>query len=332
MLGHGPNLRLLTLSIIISRLSLTKDIVMPIKKLSKSLVCVGNWQLAHTNKIPNNYSVVRMSQSEIPVAIAWAKQEGWNPGLHDAQCFYNADPHGFFAGKLDGKIIAVGANVIYDNHFAFYGLYIVDPAYRGQGFGFALTRALHDYAGTRNVGLDGVVAMQKKYERLGYKFAYNNARYCGTCQFPVPTKTQAIIPLSHVNFMQLTAYDRRHFPAPRDKFLRCWIHQKGSRSLAYCQNDTLLGYGVIRPCCLGFKIGPLFADTPSIANELFLHLAHHANGQPFYLDIPECNPHAIDLVKRYTLEKVFETARMYLQSPPVIAVQQIYGITSFELG
>lgn len=306
--------------------------MMTIKKLSKLSVPVNNWQLAHPNEIKSNYSIVPMSQCEVPVAFAWAKQEGWNPGLHDEQCFYNTDPNGFFAGKLDNKIIAVGANVIYDNHFAFYGLYIVDPAYRGYGFGFALTRALHDYTGTRNVGLDGVVAMQKKYERLGYKFAYNNARYCGTTQFPMPANNQTIIPLSHVNFKQLTAYDRRHFPAPRDKFLKCWIHQKGSKSLAYYQNETLLGYGVIRPCYQGFKIGPLFADNPSIANELFLHLAHHANGQPFYLDIPESNPHAIDLIKRYTLEKVFETARMYLKSQPEIALKEIYGITSFELG
>ncbi len=133
--------------------------MMPIKKLS---VPIDNWQLTHTTKITSKYSIARMRRSEIPIAIAWAKQEGWNPGLHDKQCFYNADPKGFFTGKLDGKIIAVGANVIYNHHFAFYGLYIVDPAYRGHGFGFALAQALRDYAGDRNVGLDSVIAMQEK--------------------------------------------------------------------------------------------------------------------------------------------------------------------------
>lgn len=280
----------------------------------------------------NNYTIARMRKNEIPIAIAWAKREGWNPGLHDGECFYQTDPHGFWVGKLEGKIIAVGANVIYDAHFAFYGLYIVDPVYRGHGFGFALTQALRAYAGSRNVGLDGVVSMLKKYERLGYKLAYNNARYCGSGQFPVPAENQAIIPLSQVNFKDLTTYDRYHFPAPRDSFLNCWINQKGSKCVAYYQNSELLGYGVIRPCYQGFKIGPLFANNPSIANELFLHLASHANGQFIYLDIPECNSQATDLVKRYKLEKVFETARMYLKSPPVIAIEQIYGITSFELG
>lgn len=282
--------------------------------------------------MPNNYIITRMSKEEVPVAIAWAKQEGWNPGLHDGQCFYQADPHGFFVGKLDGKIIAVGANVIYDTHFAFFGLYIVDAAYRGHGFGLALTKAMLAYSGSRNVGLDGVVSMLKKYEGMGCKLAYNNARYCGTRLLTMPAKNQAIIPLSQINFKQLTIYDRHHFPAPRDAFLTCWINQKGGKSLAYLHEGKLLGYGVIRRCYQGFKIGPLFADNPSVANELFVHLASHANGQSVCLDIPECNPHATDLIKRHQLEKVFETARMYLKSPPVIALKQIYGITSFELG
>ncbi|MFW2572415.1 GNAT family N-acetyltransferase, partial [Legionella sp. 29fVS95] len=56
-----------------------------------------------------NYLVERMEKDEVNIAIDWAANEGWNPGLHDAECFYQADPHGFFAGKLNGKIIAVGS-------------------------------------------------------------------------------------------------------------------------------------------------------------------------------------------------------------------------------
>ncbi len=34
-------------------------------------------------------------------AIQLAAKEGWNPGLHDAECFYRTDPDGFFIGLLD---------------------------------------------------------------------------------------------------------------------------------------------------------------------------------------------------------------------------------------
>ena len=71
---------------------------------------------------------------EVETVIDWAAGEGWNPGLGDAACFYAIDPNGFFMGVLDGRPIARVSMPIYDEHFAFCGLYIVDPAYRGRGF------------------------------------------------------------------------------------------------------------------------------------------------------------------------------------------------------
>jgi GNAT superfamily N-acetyltransferase len=277
----------------------------------------------------DRYVVSRMTKEEIPIAIEWAAKVGWNPGRHDAECFYQADPKGFFAGKLNGKIIAIGAAVIYDDTFAFCGLYMVDERYRGKGYGLALTKERLAYIGKRNAGLDGVTNMLDKYARLGYKVAHNNARYSGEPHLVIK-KNDCLISITHINFDELIAYDRNHFPAARTAFLRCWITR--GEGIGYVQNGKLCGYGVIRECQQGFKIGPLFADSPAIANELFIHLAARAQGQPIHLDIPENNLHAHDLVKRYQLKKVFETARMYLKSSPQLPMEEIYGITTFELG
>lgn len=279
-----------------------------------------------------DYIITRMSKDEIPIAVAYALQEGWNPGCHDHECFYQADPRGFFAGKLNGKIIAVGSAVVYDEHYSFCGFYIVDPNYRGEGYGLALAKSTMDYIGSRNAGLDGVLSMVEKYERFGFKVAYHNARYTGI-NLPIKaSKNQDIIPLSDVSFEHLCEFDRHYFPAPRPSFLRCWINQKGGLSLAYVNHGQLLGYGVIRECYQGYKIGPLFADSPDIAEELFKQLALHANNQPVTMDIPECNPHALDLVARYPMEKGFATARMYLNNPLMIDMNNVYGISSLELG
>ena len=51
----------------------------------------------------NTFTISQMSEKEIhDVAIQWAKEEGWNPGLHDAKCFYAQNPHTFFLGCLNG--------------------------------------------------------------------------------------------------------------------------------------------------------------------------------------------------------------------------------------
>ncbi|WP_286037145.1 hypothetical protein [Pseudoalteromonas sp. SCSIO 43201] len=41
-----------------------------------------------------------MSLAELETAVQWAQQEGWNPGVNDAYCYFHADPNGFFDGVL----------------------------------------------------------------------------------------------------------------------------------------------------------------------------------------------------------------------------------------
>jgi hypothetical protein len=97
-------------------------------------------------------------------------------------------------------------------------------------------------------------------------------------------------------------------------------------------NQRLIGYGVIRPCRLGFKIGPLFADDPETANTLLEGLASRVRDQPFFLDTPEVNPAAIELANRRQMQPVFETARMYTKGLPATRIDYCFGVTTFELG
>ncbi|ARB91517.1 GNAT family N-acetyltransferase [Legionella longbeachae] len=280
----------------------------------------------------DDYQISRMTRDEVSIAVEWARQEDWNPGLSDAECFYHVDPQGFFAGKLKGQTIAVGSAVIYDDYFAFCGFYIVEKSHRSQGYGIQLTQARLAYVGSRNAGLDGVLDMIDNYARIGYKFAHSNARYALEHKHPSPRPEPFIVNLQTVPFAQLMHYDRHFFPAPRPHFLSAWIQQKTALALGYVQEEHFKGYGVIRKCFEGYKIGPLFADSPYIAEKLLEQLSEFAQGETIYLDIPENNPFAVDLVQKFKMSKVFATARMYLKGEPKLSSQGIYGITTFELG
>jgi hypothetical protein len=98
------------------------------------------------------------------------------------------------------------------------------------------------------------------------------------------------------------------------------------------EDGAVRGYGVLRRCRTGFKIGPLFAETAESAEALFRSLAAEAGGEPVFLDIPEPNSAARALAARHGLAPVFETARMYRGSVPQLPLSRIYGITTFELG
>jgi GNAT superfamily N-acetyltransferase len=277
------------------------------------------------------YQIHRMHADEVQTAINWAAQEGWNPGIHDAQTFYAADPDGFFVGEINNEAIAVGSAVVYDEHFAFCGLYIVKPEYRGKGYGIELTQARLQYAKPRNVGIDGVVENISIYERIGYRLAYHNVRFQGIA-VNIDIDSKAITPLSNVLFSDIETYDRQCFPAYRSKFLRAWITQADSLALGFVENGRLLGYGVRRRCIEGHKIGPLFADNPRIADQLFLALQQDIPSDAIFLDIAEINPAAEKLVLSHNMEPVFSTGRMYLQGKPELAYEKLFGITTFELG
>ncbi len=280
----------------------------------------------------NTYTIRTMRREEMDIAVEWAAREGWNPGLHDADSFYAADPNGFLIGLLDDEPVAAISVVKYGSSFGFLGFYIVEPAHRGKGYGIQIWNAGLESLRGCNVGLDGVLAQQGNYRKSGFRFAYRNVRYEGRGMGET-SRPAGIVELSRVPFGSLEVYDRPFFPADRTQFLKSWIGQSGSRALGILRDGALAGYGVIRPCRLGCKIGPLFADHPDLAETLFTALASEAEpAAPVYLDVPQVNPAAVHLAERQRMKIVFETARMYTGEPPRISLDRLFGVTTFELG
>lgn len=280
-----------------------------------------------------NYSLRNMTPDEVEsIAVNWATREGWNPGLHDASCFYLTDPQGFFVGLIGGEPISCISAVAYDQDFAFIGFYLVKPEYRGKGYGLKIWNAAITYLKNQNIGLDGVVEQQANYKKYGFKLAYSNIRYEGISQETAETFPD-VVQLSEVSFDDIIQYDCEIFPAPRPRFLRCWVKQPGSLALAALRDGKIAGYSVIRKCRVGYKIGPLFADTEGIAHRLFKSLSNYLKpGTIIYLDTPEVNEAAVRLAESHGMQKVFETARMYTRAEPDIDLNRVFGVTTFELG
>ena len=141
-----------------------------------------------------------------------------------------------------------------------------------------------------------------------------------------------VIEASVLPFERIDAYDRRHFPAPRSRFLQDWIQLPGGHALAVVDGGEIRGYAVMRPCRTGYKIGPLFAANAGLAESLLVAIASRVPGEPIFLDVPEINGDALALVARYRMSEVFGCARMVLGPIPELPVAEIFGVTTFELG
>ncbi len=281
-----------------------------------------------------------MTRTEVDELVSWAAHEGWNPGLHDADLFWATDPEAFIAAELDGKLIGGGAITSYNGEFGFMGFFIVRPEFRGRGFGNILwhtrrQRLLDRLAPGASIGMDGVFVMQNYYVKGGFAFSHRNMRFrTEITDRPTPSwdDDKSVVPLANIPFEQLLDYDRTCFPAPRPDFLRGWITQPDALAVGYMRNGQLDGYGVVRRCEEGCKIGPLFANDTQVADALYARLAEFAMGGPLFLDAPENNPAAMAFVGQRGMVEVFGCARMYLGPFPNLAHQRIFGVTTFELG
>jgi hypothetical protein len=300
----------------------------------------------------NDLRIRPMRPDDISIAVDWAASEGWNPGFADDACFATVDPRGFLIGEVDGAPVATISCVNYSDHFAFLGFYIVRADLRGRGYGLGIWNAAIAHAGPRVIGLDGVVAQQQNYRRSGFELAYANVRYGGTVAAPAALSAGAfssevdtgsrqenasnqkpdVVALTEIPLAAVAAYDATVFPAPRTAFLRAWINASGHRGHALVRHGALAGWGVIRPCRKGYKIGPLVADDRAAAEVVLSALLASVGGGEIFLDVPGVNRDAVALAQDLGLAPVFETARMYTGAIPPLRLERVFGVTTFELG
>lgn len=275
-------------------------------------------------------AVRHLAAPDIHMVVDWARQEGWNPGVNDAACFHAADPGGFLASLYHDEPAAVISLVRYDASFAFLGLYICRPDLRRQGYGIRVWLAALESAGARTIALDGVPDQQENYARSGFTLAWRNTRY--QAQGDAGEDLPGLVDLDSIPFTDVTVYDADVFEADRRTFLRFWLAQPGARRLGIVRDGRLAGWGLLRQCAEGSKIGPLMADDREVAEQLLDGLCAAGSGQPVYIDVPETNPEAVRLVETRGMTPCFETARMYRGAAPPIDIGKIWGLTTFELG
>ena len=47
------------------------------------------------------FKLVKLKKQDLEVLVSWAKGEGWNPGKHDFEVFWQTDPNGFYGFFID---------------------------------------------------------------------------------------------------------------------------------------------------------------------------------------------------------------------------------------
>jgi GNAT superfamily N-acetyltransferase len=284
--------------------------------------------------LPHGFTLGPMSEAETATLATWAAAEGWNPGPFDLATAWRVESQAFIALRHHGVLAGGGCGLSYGGRFGFMGLFIVDRPWRSQGLGARLWHhRLHHLLARLQpdaaIGMDGVIDMVPFYRRGGFEPAYRHVRYQGVAR---PSLGAAAEPLSHVSFDRIQAFDDRYSPAPRHSFLRAWLAQPGIRALVVRSGDEVLGYGVMRPCLKGFKLGPLLAVDADVASTLVNQLLSMVPGEQVQWDVPEANAAAVQLARAKGLVPSFACMRMYRGAQPRVPLDAVFGATSLEFG
>jgi len=283
----------------------------------------------------------------------WAHREGWQPGTKDLEPFFEIDHNGFFVGKVqenehtDPKIVSIVSGVSYDKDYGFIGFYVVDPEERGKNYGYPLFRAAMDYLGEeRTIGLEAVSAQAHNYEKCGFVTLYTTRRYWVPASDIVKHKTEEntgdirFVQAQGFPIEQLVKYDSEIFGHERARYLTK-LFQVASSSAVVMKEDKIVGYGAVRPADGVYKVGPLFADSVEIAEQLLIELSSSLENHEWNvcLDIHVPNHEAIQLAEEKLKATVlFETGRMYRrgknQPEPSDAqsIPRMFMSTSLEIG
>ena len=272
-----------------------------------------------------------MRPDDLSRVLDWAADEGWNPGLDDAAAFLASDPEGFFVTEADGAPVAAISVVNHSPDFAFLGLYLCQPAWRGRGIGLRLWTHALTHAGGRTVGLDGVAAQQANYARSGFVRVGNTLRLVGRV-LPRASVAHRIRPVGPQDMARIAMVDARANGYARPQFLHGWLGASPSRrSFVLLGPEGPTGFATIRRCRDGSKIGPLVAPDAEAALALINVCAAELGEGPLILDLPEQNAALIGTLAALGYQETFRTARMYRGlAPPSGSGLQTVG--TLELG
>ena len=292
------------------------------------------------------------SFSDIEFAFKIARQENWGMALGDKECYFAADPEGFFIGELNGKKVCSLSMIKYPrSKLAVMGFGITVPEYRERGYlreiakhvrqsapeeyciqGDALKYLipfLQNEIGLRNFGWVNLCSIVNSKNAVDLLKTYGN------------NSSISLRPAVEIDCEQLSNYEEDVIRIYRKSFLQKWISFPGRKGwVALNAKGTIVGFVVSREILQPkhtHKVAPLYADTPEVAccllNQISKEIFTENELNKMYFDIPIGNRYAVQLIKNAMGARVlWELTRVSTKEPLQKCINRIYAIASNTAG
>ncbi len=252
-----------------------------------------------------------MTPADIPAGMRLKEIAGWNQTPADWERFLRASPEGCFVTEADGRVVGTATTITYEGRFAWIGMVLVDPEYRGQGIGTRLLEKTIEHLDARHVPalkLDATPQGKPIYEKLGFVAEYEIERWM-LKQSPGAGKSSG--PRAGHDFDGILKLDREVFGADRSELLRSLDREMPTFTLEVNLRGELAGYALGRRGSRADHLGPWMAREEAGARVLLEEFLRRAARETVFVDVMKSNPFATPSLRSRGFEFARPLTRMY---------------------
>jgi GNAT superfamily N-acetyltransferase len=238
-----------------------------------------------------------MTPADIPAGMRLKDIAGWNQTPVDWERFLHASPAGCFVAEVDGRVVGTAATIVYQGRFAWIGMVLVDPDYRGRGIGTRLLQKTMEHLDACRVPtmkLDATPQGKPIYEKLGFVTEYEIERWMLRRAAGAATAPAEPAPLELERILDV---DSGVFGADRGDLLHSLHREAPEFTLTAHFLGHLTGYTLGRRGSRADHLGPWMARDEASARDLLDRFLRCSRRETVFVDCLKENPFARQLVR-----------------------------------
>lgn len=258
-----------------------------------------------------------MARADIPAGMRLKDLAGWNQTVADWERFLAASPAGCFVAEIEGRVRGTATTIVYEGRFAWIGMVLVDPEYRGQGIGTRLLERTIEHLdglGVPTLKLDATPQGKPLYAKLGFVSEYEIERWMLKRQLGDPSGTFTLGERSMTQRPDLDAMaklDRVVFGADRSALLSSLDDQAPEFTVVIDAAGELAGYLLGRRGSRADHLGPWVAKDEDSARSLLVEFMRRSKRECIFIDCVKPSPFACELARDLGFEFTRPLTRMY---------------------
>jgi GNAT superfamily N-acetyltransferase len=258
-----------------------------------------------------------MTKADIPAGMRLKEIAGWNQTSADWERFLEASPEGCFVAVVGGIVCGTVATISYENRFAWIGMVLVDPEYRGRGFGaMLLEKAIEHLDSLRipAIKLDATPEGKPLYEKLAFSSEYEIGRW--TLRRTLSRAGQESRSGGHNSLTpgmleSIFTADRANFGADRASLLHSLHEDAPQLTISVSHSGSLEGYAFGRQGSFADHLGPWMASNPTAARTMLETFLARSFREVVIVDCLNANSVACNLLKSFGFSFSRPLTRMF---------------------